>query len=110
MLFKSKAHQALEVQQSVIPPLSRTGGCRCYVKLPSRGALMSRNQETHAFAKDPWLNSRLGVGKSASCNFQLPSEADTQPQFQVRQSTTLPTPTTTQPPFQSSPSRFRQPL
>ncbi|BAT84745.1 hypothetical protein VIGAN_04219100, partial [Vigna angularis var. angularis] len=87
---------------------------RCYVKPPSRGALMSRNQETHAFAKDSWLNSRLGVGKSASCNFQLPSEADTQSQFQVQQALCHASNTDnysiTIPSTSSSPSRFRQPL
>ncbi|QCD88309.1 hypothetical protein DEO72_LG3g2853 [Vigna unguiculata] len=59
-----------EVQQPVIPPLSRAGGCRCSVKPASRGALPSRNQETLAFARDPWLNTQLGVGKPARCNHQ----------------------------------------
>ncbi|KOM30351.1 hypothetical protein LR48_Vigan1242s000600 [Vigna angularis] len=43
----------VEMQQPVILPLSRTGGCRCSVKPASRCALLSRNQETFAFAKIP---------------------------------------------------------
>ncbi|ESW03809.1 hypothetical protein PHAVU_011G043800, partial [Phaseolus vulgaris] len=57
--------RCLEMQQPVIPPLSRARGSRCSVKPASRIALSSRNQETNAFAMFPWLNSQLGVGKPA---------------------------------------------
>ncbi|KAK1588277.1 hypothetical protein Q3G72_021586 [Acer saccharum] len=47
----------------VVLPLPRAGGSRCSVKPASRCALHFRNHESLAFAKGPWPNSWLGMGK-----------------------------------------------
>uniref|UniRef100_A0A151UF53 Uncharacterized protein n=1 Tax=Cajanus cajan TaxID=3821 RepID=A0A151UF53_CAJCA len=55
------------MQQPVIPPLLGEGGFRCSVKPASRCALLSKNQETCAFAQVPCFNSQLGVGRPTFC-------------------------------------------
>ncbi|KAK8637500.1 hypothetical protein V6N13_064919 [Hibiscus sabdariffa] len=51
----------------VILPLPRAGSCRCSVKPASRCAFHSKSHEMKAFAKIPWPNSKLGMGRADSC-------------------------------------------
>ncbi|KAL4388621.1 hypothetical protein GQ457_09G008710 [Hibiscus cannabinus] len=51
----------------VILPLPRAGSLRCSVKPASRCAFHSKSLVTKAFAKIPWPNSELGMGRTDSC-------------------------------------------
>ncbi|KAK8490172.1 hypothetical protein V6N13_090631 [Hibiscus sabdariffa] len=55
------------VHRPVILPLSRARSSRCSVKPASRCAFHSKIQEIIAFAKIPWPNSELGMGRKDSC-------------------------------------------
>ncbi|KAK1559100.1 hypothetical protein Q3G72_010709 [Acer saccharum] len=56
-------HIGLKWHRPVVLPLPRAGGSRCSVKPASRCALHFRDREPLAFAKGPWPNSWLGMGK-----------------------------------------------
>ncbi|CAL5214312.1 unnamed protein product [Lathyrus oleraceus] len=58
------------MQWPVIPPLSGVGSVRCSVKPASRCTLLSKTDNTRAFAQVPWVNSQLGAGRPAWCNHQ----------------------------------------
>ncbi|KAG8496085.1 hypothetical protein CXB51_009220 [Gossypium anomalum] len=62
----SLSHGGCEWIKPVILPLPGVGGVRCSVKPASRFIPHSKNHDAQAYARAPWSNSWLGMGKPES--------------------------------------------